>query len=857
MKKLIFALLIGSLLLLSLCACNQSNNNESTTPENTTESVSPDATTPEGTTSASTPDETTTPDNNQDDQPQAEGELDKDSDLIVALVDYLKEYWVECDMPSKSLADKIDDIKNGKQPLHVAFDSENYYYVCGYYNGSHEREDKNWCCPEEYTWKQYDAETEIQEYYNGMKCVVVFQMNEAQTVTNILSNESKAPDMEHFQIFAPTFASGANTATAIAFEDEFIFLNDEDKDTVYHCSRAYKHELVTMSSICMDGQYYVLHFLEGVLPGEEFDLQEFLGGESTTYEFGDYYDAIMSVMDTERYRVTKENGKVSYYGVISFEDFADIVLGNYRAEGELDKDSDLVVTLVAYLDEFWIEYEIGEKTLANRINDIKNGAQPLHVAFDPDNYYYVCGYYNGLHEYEDFEWCCPEEYTWKQYDAETEIQEYYNGMKCVVVFQMNKALTVTNILSNEIKTPDIEHFQMLHKPTFENGVNTKAPILYDEDFVLLNDEDKDVVYYTQKTDFHPLKTMSFVFLDDQYYICIMLAILSGEEEFDLQQALSRESTVYDFGEYYDAIVAVMDADKYTATSTDGKYVYRYGLISSDDFADIVLGNYRAEGELDKDSQIIRTLTQYLIWYGVEGERLTSDFPSQIDHIKEGRQAVHAVFDPSEYYFVCGYYNPTHEYEERNYCCVGSYTWIKYESETEIQEYYNGMKCVVAFQLNESLTVTDILSADADVPHMEYFQLYEPTFKDETNTEAPIIFDGTFIYINGFEKDAVYYCISDYYNAMSLYYREHMLIPCEYIEGQYYIPIQLISLAPDEIFNLQDVLSDSRFEKAFGEYYDAIIKAINTEKWYEFSTSNEKIHYYGLISIDDFVNSVVK
>ena len=67
MKKLIFALLIGLLLLFTLCACNQSDDNESTTPENTTESVSPDATTPEGTTSASTPDESTDPDNNQND----------------------------------------------------------------------------------------------------------------------------------------------------------------------------------------------------------------------------------------------------------------------------------------------------------------------------------------------------------------------------------------------------------------------------------------------------------------------------------------------------------------------------------------------------------------------------------------------------------------------------------------------------------------------------------------------------------------------------------------------------------------------------------------------------------------------
>ena len=850
MKKLIFALLIGSLLLLSLCACNQSNNNESTTPESTTESVSPDTTSPEGTTSASTPDETTTPDNNQDDQPQAEGELDKSSDLIVTLVGYLNEYWVDFDMLSKSLANKIDDIKNGKQPLHVAFDAENYYYVCGYYNGSHEREHREWCCADEYTWVKYDTETEIQESYNGMKCVVVFQMNKAKTVTNILSNESKAPDMEHFQIFAPTFASGANTATAIAFEDEFIFLNDEDKDTVYHCSRAYKHELVTMSSICMGGQYYVLHFLEGVLPGEEFNLQEFLGGESTTYEFGDYYDAIMSVMDTEKYRVTKENGKVTYYGVISFEDFVNyVILGKVKVGEELDKDSDLIQFLLDCVDNIYVEIEPREEILAENIDLIRGGAQPLYVTFDPESYYYVCGYCyeDDFGSFEHYE-----EYTWIKYDAETEIQEYYNGMNWCVVFQINKALTVTNILSDQIETPDMEYVNFFN-PKFENGVNAEAPIWFNGTFTLLGDEDKDVIYYTREVTSQPLHYLVWDIIDGQYYVSIgKLGTFKNEEDFNLQEALSKKR--HRFGEYFDAIVAVMDVK--TTITSNGLIAY-HGVISREDFANIVLGNYRAEGELDKDSQIIRTLTQYLIWYGVEGERLTSDFPSQIDHIKEGIQAVHAVFDPSEYYFVCGYCNPIHEYEERNYCCAVSYTWIKYENETEIQEYYNGMKCVVAFQLNESLTVTDILSADADVPHMEYFQLYEPTFKDETNTEAPIIFDGTFIYINGFEKDAVYYCISDYYNAMSLYYREHMLIPCEYIEGQYYIPIQLISLEPDEIFNLQDVLSDSRFEKAFGEYYDAIIKAINTEKWYEFSTSNEKIHYYGLISIDDFVNSVVK
>ena len=60
MKKLIFALLIGLLLLFALCACNQSDDNESTTPENTTESVSPDTTTSQNTNSDYTDSEKTT-----------------------------------------------------------------------------------------------------------------------------------------------------------------------------------------------------------------------------------------------------------------------------------------------------------------------------------------------------------------------------------------------------------------------------------------------------------------------------------------------------------------------------------------------------------------------------------------------------------------------------------------------------------------------------------------------------------------------------------------------------------------------------------------------------------------------------
>ena len=42
MKKLILILLLGALVLLTLWGCNQSNNDEGTSPENTTDSTAPD-----------------------------------------------------------------------------------------------------------------------------------------------------------------------------------------------------------------------------------------------------------------------------------------------------------------------------------------------------------------------------------------------------------------------------------------------------------------------------------------------------------------------------------------------------------------------------------------------------------------------------------------------------------------------------------------------------------------------------------------------------------------------------------------------------------------------------------------------
>ena len=97
----------------------------------------------ESTTPDNPPEVTTPPENNQNNPTTATGEeLDKSSDLIVALVTYLKERNMDILMPPVFFTTQIDDIKQGNQPLHVAFDANDYYFVCAYNNKKFNYDDK-------------------------------------------------------------------------------------------------------------------------------------------------------------------------------------------------------------------------------------------------------------------------------------------------------------------------------------------------------------------------------------------------------------------------------------------------------------------------------------------------------------------------------------------------------------------------------------------------------------------------------------------------------------------------------------------------------------------------------------------
>ena len=246
---------------------------------------------------------------------------DKYSDLIVELRKYLSELNAYHDMPSTSFITKINEIKNGKQPLHVSFDSTtSQYFVCGYYNFDHAREDKAYCCVEEYTWVRFEKAEYIQEYLYNQKITVAFQINMASFVTDITSSDQAVPTMEHYQIFNTEFVNGLNVNSATDIYKTFIYLNDSDKGTIYYCTDVYYHQWVTYSCVLYNNEYYI----------NEYIFTSYSDGSSSKSSleerYKEYYDVLMEIMIPDRGIALIKNDSVAFYGLIPIDDFANKVL---------------------------------------------------------------------------------------------------------------------------------------------------------------------------------------------------------------------------------------------------------------------------------------------------------------------------------------------------------------------------------------------------------------------------------------------------------------------------------------------------------------------------------------------------
>lgn len=241
--------------------------------------------------------------------------LSSDDELVIALTEYMDERFTEHDMPDASTHIKLDKIDSGVQPLHLDFKESSPYFVCAYHNGTHEQEALDYCCKDEYTWVKYENANEIRESYGDLTFIAAFQINAASTVRDIASTESSVPAVEHFKVYETAFEVSVNTNTAQEFDETYVYLNETDKETVYHSTLSYDKELCTIPCIYLDEHYYVTTLLYSEYPdGERTDAD-------TAVDFGKYYGVLSELMITDKYSVTDGNGVCNYYGLVEIDAF--------------------------------------------------------------------------------------------------------------------------------------------------------------------------------------------------------------------------------------------------------------------------------------------------------------------------------------------------------------------------------------------------------------------------------------------------------------------------------------------------------------------------------------------------------
>jgi hypothetical protein len=239
--------------------------------------------------------------------------LSNDSDLVLALIDYLHLRDADVQISDVTAENKINKIKKGHQNLLVDFKSSSCYFVCGYYNNQHKTESDIFCCANKYTWVKYEDESFIKENYGENKLIIAFQINKASFIVDILSNGETNCVMEHCQTFAPQFINGKNVKAPDVFDESFIYINSSDKTNLYHFTPFYINRLITFPTIYLDGKYYLTTELYvKYADGKCF--------EPGLADFGKYENDWKSIILTDKYSVSTEE-KTIYYGLVDVNDF--------------------------------------------------------------------------------------------------------------------------------------------------------------------------------------------------------------------------------------------------------------------------------------------------------------------------------------------------------------------------------------------------------------------------------------------------------------------------------------------------------------------------------------------------------
>jgi len=338
MKKIISLILICSMLLAFLNGCSYFDKTNEGEGGNETDNVGDGNNTNGSTEGGNTGGTTDGTDNvtnggETEEDTKAKGiPLDKESDVIESIIDYLYNYYSDHDMGDNSLEYKIRLTVNGVwRPIEVAFDTFDYYYVCGYDNdpdNNHFYDSRAKKC----NWYKFNSAEEIPEYYNGEKCAYVFQFNKALSIVNLLEGHSDVPEMEHFLWYQPEFEDGYNVKPPIAYGETIIYLcytdyldymsfaciKIWDEGTIYYSTSSYDYSWVTMPFVDIYGDRYFSMLTNQILStgeGVEISLED---------RFGNYTEFFVDEVEIDKYSVSYPHCTY-YYSCIKVEDFFKIL----------------------------------------------------------------------------------------------------------------------------------------------------------------------------------------------------------------------------------------------------------------------------------------------------------------------------------------------------------------------------------------------------------------------------------------------------------------------------------------------------------------------------------------------------
>ncbi len=245
--------------------------------------------------------------------------------LMIGIEDYMEEQSAFIYPEPTSFAIKLYQIKQyGLQPMLVKFNAKDYYYACAYYTPTHthpEIEAFQFCCKDQYVWVRYENPEQIAQSHNGMEFLCAFQVNRTLFCEDIGVKAGLSKDLANFHRYTPVFENGFNTATAIPFDQCFIYINVSNHETAYHSTDLFDHEHMIFDCVELDGQYYVpihLYTVDADQIRRDNNLLE--------EELGSYHDRVMKVMIADKYSVyVSQTGSTKYYGLIPLEDMQDMI----------------------------------------------------------------------------------------------------------------------------------------------------------------------------------------------------------------------------------------------------------------------------------------------------------------------------------------------------------------------------------------------------------------------------------------------------------------------------------------------------------------------------------------------------